>query len=803
MATIKFKRGSGQPTGLTAYEPAWDTTNNRLFVNNGTTAMWVGALVVQDTTLAGNCAYYIPTQNSVKTYVDNSVSAGAVSSVNGATGAVTIGGGTAIAVATSTAARGITITNTGVWSVNGVTGTISNIAVTNAAQSFTGLQQFVNGISSAGGTFYGTQTFVNGATFSAITNFTAGLCASGACFSGNAIFVGGSAVRFIETGGGTHYVGLVGPTAITTEFNLTLPNSAGSAGQALVTDGAGLLSWSSSVVAASVGVTSDSGNLSTRYLVFTDTAGSAKTMYIDDGKTPLSYIPDSGLLSVGGNLIVAGNQIGISGATVYPIVMSGGASGNITLGAATSSIISIAGDLGITGGRITTGKNSADVFTLNALTVNAFNSATSLTIGNTGTSATTTNLMLLTGNTSANTLNIGTGITSGGKLDVNIGNSTATTGNINLYGNISGSGNISITGTYSGNVVRTVNGFTAGVTLAAGTGISVSNSSGTITIANTGVASVAGLTGNVGITGTANQINTTISGQTLTIALPNAVIMPGSLTITGDLTVNGTTTTVNATTVTVQDPLIAIGGLTGNIPPAVGDLKDRGIVAQYRNTSNTAGLTGFFGIDQSSGSFTYVPNATVSGEIISGLAGTATFGVVESDVSSLILRGSGSGSKATLTLAGATVAGDEVMTANIGLFSITNPATTGGKIRIESSGATSYTELQVSSTTNRIITFPNHTGTVVAPATLGTAGFVLYSNGAAAQPTWANPNTLAAGSLVTAEANGTYYLAMAGGVAAGGTAFYLDTTATALTYVTSTGTLTCSFVEATVDGGGY
>ena len=32
MATIKFKRGTGQPTGLTAYEPAWDTTNNRLFI---------------------------------------------------------------------------------------------------------------------------------------------------------------------------------------------------------------------------------------------------------------------------------------------------------------------------------------------------------------------------------------------------------------------------------------------------------------------------------------------------------------------------------------------------------------------------------------------------------------------------------------------------------------------------------------------------------------------------------------------------------------------------------------------------
>ena len=75
MATIKIRRGSGQPsitgTGLTAYEPAWDTTNNRFFINTGSTAMWIGAAVIQDTTLSGNCAWTIPTQNSVKTYVDS------------------------------------------------------------------------------------------------------------------------------------------------------------------------------------------------------------------------------------------------------------------------------------------------------------------------------------------------------------------------------------------------------------------------------------------------------------------------------------------------------------------------------------------------------------------------------------------------------------------------------------------------------------------------------------------------------------------------------------------------------------
>lgn len=144
MATIKFRRGAGQPTGLTAYEPAWDTTNNRLFVNNGSTAVWVGAPIVNDGTLSGNCAWTVPTQFSVKSYVDSQVAGGAVSSVNGATGAITIAGGTGINI--STAGRGITLFNAGVLSVNGTTGAVTNVAFTNTAQTFSAVQTFTSGM---------------------------------------------------------------------------------------------------------------------------------------------------------------------------------------------------------------------------------------------------------------------------------------------------------------------------------------------------------------------------------------------------------------------------------------------------------------------------------------------------------------------------------------------------------------------------------------------------------------------------------------------------------------------------------
>ena len=50
-------------------------------------------------------------------------------------------------------------------------------------------------------------------------------------------------LRLVETGGGTDYVALRAPSAVTTSINLTLPGTTGSANQVLTTDGSGVLSW--------------------------------------------------------------------------------------------------------------------------------------------------------------------------------------------------------------------------------------------------------------------------------------------------------------------------------------------------------------------------------------------------------------------------------------------------------------------------------------------------------------------------------------------------------------------------------
>ena len=91
----------------------------------------------------------------------------------------------------------------------------------------------------------------------------------------------------------------------------------------------------------------------------------------------------------------------------------------------------------------------------------------------------------------------------------------------------------------------------------------------------------------------------------------------GNLTVGGNLQVDGTTTTVNSTTVTVDDPIFTLGGDTA---PAADDNKDRGIEFRYHN--GTTAKLGFFGFDDSTGKFIFIPDATNAAEVFSGTAGT-------------------------------------------------------------------------------------------------------------------------------------------------------------------------------------
>ena len=89
-------------------------------------------------------------------------------------------------------------------------------------------------------------------------------------------------------------------------------------------------------------------------------------------------------------------------------------------------------------------------------------------------------------------------------------------------------------------------------------------------------------TDTLSIIGTANEVNTSVSNNTITVGLPDNV------TIAGNLTVNGTTTTVSSSTITVTDPLLHLAK-----DNATNDNVDIGFYGLY-DTGGTDKYAGLF-----------------------------------------------------------------------------------------------------------------------------------------------------------------------------------------------------------------
>jgi hypothetical protein len=126
---------------------------------------------------------------------------------------------------------------------------------------------------------------------------------------------------------------------------------------------------------------------------------------------------------------------------------------------------------------------------------------------------------------------------------------------------------------------------------------------------------LASLDGGIDVNG-----NVTINATTGNI-VTNGDITAQNATINGDLVVHGTTTTVNSTTVEIADPIFTLGETL-----AVSDAKDRGIELKYGDT--TTPLVGFFGLDESTGRFTFIPDAVNTAEVFTGDIGDVEFGEI-------------------------------------------------------------------------------------------------------------------------------------------------------------------------------
>jgi hypothetical protein len=144
-----------------------------------------------------------------------------------------------------------------------------------------------------------------------------------------------------------------------------------------------------------------------------------------------------------------------------------------------------------------------------------------------------------------------------------------------------------------------------------GTGNVVFNTSPSFTTAiNTGSASF-----NL-LNTTATTINFGGAATTLTIgATTGSTTIRNNLTVAGNLVVQGTTTQVDSTVVTIDDPVLTLGGDTA---PTVDDGKDRGIDFRWYDTQ---ARLGFFGFRRSDNRFIVIPRATNTNEVFTGTLG--------------------------------------------------------------------------------------------------------------------------------------------------------------------------------------
>jgi len=224
------------------------------------------------------------------------------------------------------------------------------------------------------------------------------------------------------------------------------------------------------------------------------------------------------------------------------------------------------------------------------------------------------------------------------------------------------------------------NTLTVSSSLSAGSGISVSESSGVYTVSLSDptiqVADITDLTSSAtelnyldgSIPGTGVADKAIVLDSNRNIANLGDVTTTGTVTVGGNLIVNGTTTTVNSTVTTLDDPVITLGGDTA---PSSNDSKDRGVEFRWHN--GTAAKVGFFGYDNSTGKFTFIPDATNSSEAFSGTTGELDAKVDWSNINSkpdpviaVDITGdvAGSGNLTMTDLAGGTISISTTISAN-------------------------------------------------------------------------------------------------------------------------------------------
>jgi len=437
-----------------------------------------------------------------------------------------------------------------------------------------------------------------------------------------------TSLKFAATGGG-NYIGFQAPASIASNVTWTLPGAdATTAGFALVSNGAGVLSWAAAGAAIATDVT-DTVLYPTMTTLTTGNFTAAKV------NTNLTYNGNTSVLSVKGSVSIAGSSSGSvtltvpanAGSTTYTLpsadatspgyaLVSNG-SGALSWAAAGATITTDSSSstlypvfTGLTSGSLTTARiNTSIVYnaSTNVLTVTNPSITTSL-----NTSSTTFALV----NTTATTVNA-----FGSATTINMG---AVTGTTTVNNNLIVTGNLTVNGT-----TTTVNQQTINTNVVVTNGLAVNGSYTGYYSDGILIDYVSGTpNGNGRISvGTADNI-TFYNGTDVSRIQLLQITTAGNLTMTGGTLVssaaianvfNTTSTTVNAfgagTAITVG---ASTGTVTINNPTVVGSQTTQNLYNTVATTLNFGGAATAINVGASTGTVT-INNPTVNVASSSGV----------------------------------------------------------------------------------------------------------------------------------------------------------------------------------------